>query len=378
MRKTIYKKDSKGKLRILTVIAENGILTQISGLADGKQVTHAKELSPKNVGRSNETTKEEQAELAMDSLLTKKLKLDYYETPEEAMENSSVLYMGAKNWDDEKHKIKNKTTLFVSRKYDGMRCLAHVKQGISVKLMSRQNTDILEKHKSMMHLVHQLIDLPSGVYDGELFNMEIGTFQEQMKAIKKYRPGVSEKIDFNVYDMYHETATYSERYNTFFRHINSMEYGPNIRIAPQIAYIHDRNLDSTAMYIKNLHDSYVSEGYEGAIVRVSPNLYECNKKSSQMLKVKEFYDIAARIVDIIPQEADPTKGQVVAEAIEEVHGIKVGTVFNAGMAVSHNEQIYMLSHDFEYIGQIGEFRFFEATDDGDLRHAHYHGLRLDK
>lgn len=378
MKQTIFKKDSKGKLRFLTVEAENGWLTQISGLVGGKSVTYSKEMKPKNMGRSNETTKEEQADLEMASLITKKLKLDYFSSKEEALESNNVLYMGAKNWEDEKHKIKEEISLFISRKYDGMRCLAHVVQGKSVKLMSRQNTDILEKHKSMMHLIPQLINLPSGVYDGELFNMEIGSFQEQMKAIKKYRPGVSEKIDFNVYDMYHETDPYSERYNTFFINIVNNDCGLNVKIVPQIAFMHKKDITVTTDYIKNLHDKYISEGYEGAIVRVNPNYYECNKKSSQMLKVKQFFDIAAQIIDIVPQEADPSKGQVVAKTLESVADVKKGTVFNSGMAVSHKEQAYMMSNKDEYIGKTGEFRFFEATDDGDLRHAHYHGLRLDK
>lgn len=51
MKKILYKKDSKGKIRIWTIEANNGTLIESSGLKDGKLVTFSKICNPKNIGK---------------------------------------------------------------------------------------------------------------------------------------------------------------------------------------------------------------------------------------------------------------------------------------------------------------------------------------
>ena len=59
---TLYKKDTTGKIRQWTVIAEENKFWSQQGVIDGKIVINKPTVtSPKNVGRSNETTAEEQA-----------------------------------------------------------------------------------------------------------------------------------------------------------------------------------------------------------------------------------------------------------------------------------------------------------------------------
>ena len=66
---TLYKKDSKGKLRILSIETNHGDLMQTSGLIDGGKVEHSKTCKPKNVGRANETTSQEQAVIEAEALI---------------------------------------------------------------------------------------------------------------------------------------------------------------------------------------------------------------------------------------------------------------------------------------------------------------------
>ena len=68
---TLYKTDSKNKLRYLTVYTEDADLIQKSGLLDTESpITHRKTCKGKNIGRSNETSPEDQAEKEMESLNT--------------------------------------------------------------------------------------------------------------------------------------------------------------------------------------------------------------------------------------------------------------------------------------------------------------------
>ena len=135
--KTLYKRDSRGKIRIWQIYTQGALLIQESGLEDGKLVKHQKFCTPKNIGKSNGTDCNQQALLEMDSLIKQKLDEGYFETKELAESEKVILPMLAKSYDDEKHKIDWSKNVFIQPKLDGMRCLAHCKSNGDVELVSR-------------------------------------------------------------------------------------------------------------------------------------------------------------------------------------------------------------------------------------------------
>ena len=96
----------------------------------------------------------------------------------------------------------------------------------------------------------------------------------------------------------------------------------------------------------------------------------------------EFLSFESKTLNNLDLTKDTYLGTIAlnasAEALEEVEGIKVGTRFKSGNAISHAAQKHLMDHPEDYIGKTGEFRFFEATDDGQPRHPTFHGVRLDK
>ena len=85
MVRTIYKKDSSGKIRFLEISAKEDTVIQTSGVVGtDNPVTNISQCEPKNVGKVNSTTAEEQAILEAVSKLTEKMRLGYFETMEEA------------------------------------------------------------------------------------------------------------------------------------------------------------------------------------------------------------------------------------------------------------------------------------------------------
>ena len=92
----LFKKDSKGKLRFLDISTDGSTIVQVSGVIGGAHVTNVSQCEGKNIGRSNETTPEEQAELEAEAKHIKKLKEGYYLTEEEAMNEIVTLPMLAK------------------------------------------------------------------------------------------------------------------------------------------------------------------------------------------------------------------------------------------------------------------------------------------
>lgn len=167
MKKTIYKKDSKGKIRQLTVFAINDTMIQESGVVGGKLTERVRQCSPKNIGKSNETTGEEQAKLEAEAKIVAKLKEGYFETIEEAENEEVILPMLAKEYHKEKHKV-DWSTAYVQPKLDGMRCLDTPNGKIS-----RKNTPI----KTMDHIVVKRHDDLTVITDGELYAHGLGNVQ---------------------------------------------------------------------------------------------------------------------------------------------------------------------------------------------------------
>ena len=91
--KTLYKKDSKSKIRIWKIWTNNNELIQESGLIDGNLVKHSKVCKSKNIGKSNETTPYGQALLEMESSYKSKLTEGYYslEMLEELAKKQGIL-----------------------------------------------------------------------------------------------------------------------------------------------------------------------------------------------------------------------------------------------------------------------------------------------
>jgi hypothetical protein len=81
---TLYKRDTKGKIRVLTIqvgSVEDGVYgtRSVAGTQDGKLVTSEWNISkPKNLGKKNGTTSKTQAESEAKASWDKKLEKEYF------------------------------------------------------------------------------------------------------------------------------------------------------------------------------------------------------------------------------------------------------------------------------------------------------------
>lgn len=353
--KKIYKKDSKGKIRELHVYSNGAQLIQVSGLIDGNKITHYSICEPKNVGRSNETTCEEQANFEAMAKIQSKMSEGYFDSINDAKNNVVILPMLAKDYKKESHKVVY--PCYVQPKLDGQRALG-----------SKFNQMISRKGKvidTMTHIQKDLntLALNKGVFiDGELYSHGL-SFQENMKLIKKYRKDETEKIKFHVYDMIIDKP-FSKRYEILTALVAPFD---NVELVPTVIIKNEEDL-------KKVHQMYISQGYEGTIIRHSDAPYGVNKRDSQLLKYKDFIDLACKVIDIVPSDKRPSQGVCVCE-IKTKNGVKT---FHTGMKFSHTERENILSNKDLYVNQIAEVRFFEYTDDGLPRFPVCVGFRNDK
>ena len=102
----LYKIDSKGRLREWTMHINRDTFFAIKGLV-GMKLTEDKPTfcTSKNIGRSNETTNEEQTILEAKAKWEKKLKEGYAKTPEDAETRAYFDPMLAQSYDDRKSEV---------------------------------------------------------------------------------------------------------------------------------------------------------------------------------------------------------------------------------------------------------------------------------
>lgn len=352
--KTLYKKDSKGNIRIWAIYTVKDQLIQEAGLLNGKLVKHTKVCKPKNVGKSNETSGSEQAILEMESVYKSKLDEGYFPTLKEVNEEVVILPMLAKSFDDEKDKI-DWNECYVQPKLDGCRMLAFVKKNGSVKLMSRQGKEFT----TLDHIKEDLSEIEEDVIlDGEAY-CHGQAFQENMRLIKKYRKGETEKVQFRVYDIISDKC-FRERSASIRGYIVGLSS------CTQVETFNCPNEQT----LKEHHENNIADGYEGSIVRWGLAPYKINGRSSNLLKYKDFQDIDATIIDILPNDANPLHGTPLLEYKK--------STFKAGVKMSHSEREDLLKNKKKYIGKKAEIRFFEYSEEGIPRFPVMVGIRLDK
>jgi len=198
----LYKKDSNGRIRILKMWTEKENLVQETGLLNGKLVLSKSLCKGKNKGKKNETTSSEQAIKELQSKVKKKLREGYFDSKEKAMSFKVEKPMLAKSFDKHSSKIDWSSGVWLQPKLDGQR--AKGLPGKTYKLFSRNNKEI----ETMFHITSMLQGC-NLILDGELYCHGI-SFQDNMKLIKKYRPGETEEVCWNVYDIQSDLP-YSDR-----------------------------------------------------------------------------------------------------------------------------------------------------------------------
>jgi ATP-dependent DNA ligase len=347
----LFKKDSKNKIRILNIDVDGSYLIQTSGLIDGKHTVNKSSCSPKNVGRSNETTAEDQALLQAEAKFVKKLKEGYFKTEQDAMDNVVILPMLAKVFGKEEKKIVY--PCYVQPKLDGMRGLGDC----NYATLTSRSGNIIE---TLDHITTKLPTLDV-ILDGELY-AHGKSFQENMRMIKKYRPGTTEAVKYHVYDLISDKP-FSERYKSLY---SICLANPHLVLVPTFTVYNKKQLMA-------IHATNIADGYEGTIVRWGDEGYKLNGRSSNLLKLKDFSDLALPLMDVIPSEARPDHGK----PLFYWKGAKDDTL-GAGIALTHEEAKDLLDNKDLHIGKTCELRFFEKSDTGVPRHPTMYGFRLDK
>jgi DNA ligase-1 len=375
---TIYKLDSKKRIREWRMEINESRYRTVAGLQDGKQVTSGwTDAAPKNTGKANSTTAEQQAIAEVQSQYKKKLGCDYHELVDSTDTELFFKPMLAYTWEKRKDKIDYSKRVFFQPKLDGIRCIAS-RHGV----FSKTGKPI----KSIPHVVQLLAPVfakyPDVVLDGELYNHQLrDDFDEIVSMVKKAKSKPSDidksvsLVQFHVYDFPGViTDLFSDRIANLERLIDEFkneQYDHNvlysiaanstymftdvIKLVPTLEVTCEQEVDSA-------YDTYMDAGYEGGIIRLNDKYH--NKRTNSLIKRKDFEDAEFTIVRI---EEGKGNWAGVAKRVIFINDIGGGE-FGAGLACTKEVARQILKDADSYVGKKGTVQFFKRTPRGVPRH----------
>lgn len=283
--------------------------------------------------------------------------------------------MLARDFGKRSAKVELKFPLFVQPKLDGIRCLIDTttnddgKKTI-LRFSSRGRNDfghLSELFEADVKAIMNGIKYKDAILDGELIVSSLTgcgeDFQETTSAARTVKGGLTdaakERMTFNVFGVYipsYPLMDFLER-DAMLSHVFS-KLSSSLSSVKKVPtkIIHSEE------EIKTSHDSFVEEcGHEGAMVYLADGIYEPGKRSSYLLKVKEFDETEGKIVAV-----RPGKGREKDAAMVDIE-VSEGVVITMHPTGSIEERKLWLSNPELVVGKQMTYKFQGLTKDGKPR-----------
>lgn len=376
---TLYKVDTKGKLREWTMHIDGASFYAVKGLVDGKKTTDKPTTTiAKNVGRANATTPKEQALLEAQAKFQKKLDSGYALNEIDAQKKKFYEPMLAHNYKDREDELVGKYPVFSQPKLDGIRCIVR-KEGNTLIGRTRNGKEI----ECIPHILKSLngffLAYPNAILDGELYNHDLrDNFNKITSLVRKQKPIKSDKMTDKAFDK--KVAEYKERLSEAEDAIQYHVYdAPRINDTINEAQSFDFRIDELKAHLTqnkhivlvetlevyskgnldDLYGQYLEQGYEGQMVRKSLSAYE-NKRSTSLLKRKEFVDAEYKVIDI--EIGNGNRSGTAKHLV--CYCDKTKRTFNSNIKGSFDYLKEIYDNRKEYIGQLATIKYFQLTPDG--------------
>ena len=357
----LYKRTSTGKIQEWEIEIEGNQYRTISGQQNGKKIINEwTTCKGKNIGRANETTPNAQAISEANAKWSKQTKKHYSKDVNDIDSEQYFKVMLAKSYDDRKEKVKFEGAL-LSPKLDGIRYVCR-----STVAHSRNGKPLGGADYIQSRLEALFVAYPDLICDGELYNHDFkDDFNILVSLIKRDGKKIpAEKlVDIKKYLQYHiydiprfngltEKDGYIARFEAFWTVIDN-EFPELKDILHKVEY----KPVSSHQDIKAGFKECIGTGYEGAIVRFDTS-YE-NKRTWNLLKVKEFMDCEFEIVEVLEG-----RGKKEGTAGSLTMKLKDGTHFNSNIKGGYAFYDQLWKGKDKLIGKTATIQFFEYSEYG--------------
>ncbi len=351
----LYARASTGKLKEWGVSAiglpdGTAIVRKEHGYTDGKIQAQDRTITKgKNIGKANETTPYEQALSEAESAWNSKKDRNYQETiPSIEDKPRKLLAMLAMKFADRKHNIVYPA--FAQPKMNGVRDLTQLLPDI-INHITR-NGKIWDTLSHLDPFLRQMFN-DNEIADGEIYHHDM-TFQQIIRLVKKWRPD-TEKLQYWVYDMGDTEKSFEERIEIIRSRIPN-DHSHIIKVPTIVVHNEQQVYDA--------HDVFVSQGFEGVIIRNKEGKYRFDHRNKDLQKYKVFFDEEFEIIGA--NEADGVhKGCCIfncktPEGIGGFDGKGGFAVYPKGTLELRREYLKRID---EFIGKELTVRFQEKSED---------------
>lgn len=323
MIETLYGLDKKGTFKVWTIEADHRqidgeVLASITinhGKEGGKQTEKVDLIKEGKQGRNAF----EQAVSEAEGRIKKQLDKNYRHTKEE-LTSIPVLAMLAADYRKKGKDISY--PCYGSVKYDGVRCLAKMKDGV-ITLESRTSQPY--------DLPHIVAELQAHMRDGDIWDGEIYlhgyALQDITSAVKRTDPQkevdkakkayvkndteeneaavieailvgeLRDKLEFHIFDVVSDEV-FEERLKVVDSLIGIEVVSQHIKVTEYFFIASEQDMKDIH------HKAAVALGYEGIMLRNLKGEYESGKRSNDLQKFKTFLDSEFIILDVVPNKND--------------------------------------------------------------------------
>ena len=393
---TLYARNKDGSIQMWKVRTSSNEVIVVFGRVGGSLQSKTTKCEAKNIGRSNETTAEEQAILEAQSKWEKQVRLGYKENVED-LEAIDISPMLAQDASKKPHAIVYPCHL--QHKLDGNRCFVKFVDGVP-KFISRGN----KVYEPKGNILRELQDLHEETgfdeFDGEFYIHGL-PLQKITSLVKKWRSleDIKKEIDkdfmadikrrekaikageetwkdFNKVEhlVYEEPVRDSDRYGGYCSYDLKLmvfdvpdcihrweDRATNLQEVIDYCEVnHLANVEGVPFKIAHNEEEvresigqYMQDGYEGTIIRNFRGIYEYGQRSADLLKWKLFTSTEAKVIGV---EKDKNGEGVLI--CEEKDGTQCKCKIKGTFAVRNYEKCC------SYVGKFITIKFQQRTVEG--------------
>lgn len=267
----LYKPTKTGAIQICDISVSGAVVSTTFGQLDGKLQTSTDTCSPKNVGRANSTTAEQQAILEAQSKFAKKVKSGY---SQELTSTPTVqLPQKVKTYQDNKHLVSY--PCYATPKYNGLNGTYWLLPDKTLKLTSRGGDELPPIPHLEPIILKMMEHFKTTCINGELY-ISGESLQNITSAVKKPKE-LSKSLVFIPFELPLVSAPYKDKVALLIKYI-------------PIVYITREEM------LEEFYTVTVEAGYEGVVIYNTDSIYQFNQRSSTVLKYKPVADAEYKIL----------------------------------------------------------------------------------
>lgn len=262
-------------------------------------------------------------------------------------------------------RLGERSQIAVEPKLDGIRCFAIV-QDKEAKLFARSGKLITNFDKT---IGRDLARLGNGCYDGELMGEDFTSLMRQ--AYRK------ENVDtdstwLSLFDFLPlEEWKSGEPKMSCHKRRNELSFRIKRCTSEKIKLIPRYIVDANESDINDMHNVFVEQGYEGAMVKFLDAPYKFGR-GYEVMKLKSFHDVDL-IIEALEEGTGKHSGKLGAIVVD-FNAVKV----RVGSGFSDDLREKMWNDQGNFVGRIAEVRYQEVTPDGSLRFPTFVCFRNDR